>query len=333
MSAALDTLLDSTGALASPVTRGVVLAVAIALVVTPLAVLGLQAAKKLDATTRADIWRRYFTWLWLTPLIVGPIVWCPLSAVLMITAASVLCYREFARATGLFRERAVSAIVVIGILLLAFAALDRWYGLFVAITPLVVSALAIVPILPDQPKGYLQRLSLASVGYLLFGAGLMHLAFMTADPLYRPILCTLFLCSQISDIAAYCTGKAFGRRRLFPNTSPNKTLGGHIGALLVTAPLAAWLTHLTFTGTAFDRLGLLIAFGVLIAVCAQFGDLVLGSIKRDLGVKDLAVTLPGHGGVSDRFNSLLAVAVVAFHSIQYIVGFGSNSPIRIFTGE
>lgn len=333
MSAALDTLLDSTGALASPVTRGILLAVALALVVAPLAVLGLQAAKKLDTDTGSDIWRRYFTWLWLTPLIIVPIVWCPLSAVLMITAAAILCYREFARATGLFRERAISVIVVVGILLLAFAALDRWYGLFVAVTPLVVCALAIGGILPDRPKGYLQRISLATVGFLLFGTGLMHLAFMTVDSLYRPILCTLFVSAQFCDIAAYCTGKAFGRRKLFPNTSPNKTLGGHLGGLLLTAPLVAWLTHLTFTGTAIDRPELLITFGLLVAVCAQFGDLILGSIKRDLGVKDLAVTLPGHGGVSDRFNSLLAVAVVAFHFIQYLVGFGYNSPLRIFTGE
>ena len=70
-----------------------------------------------------------------------------------------------------------------------------------------------------------------------------------------------------------------------------------------------------------------------VVIGAQFGDLVLGSIKRDLGVKDLAGTLPGHGGISDRVNSLLLVAPAAFHFVGYLVGVGLDKPARIFTGH
>ena len=337
MSTATQLLFDTTGALDHPVTRTALAISAAALAATPLVMLALQAMGKVSEKTRRDVWTRYFTWLWLTPAIVLPIVWCPLSAVLMFTLASILCYRELSRATGLFRERAISAVVVIGILALGFAAADRWYGFFVAITPLTMTFIAVVGVLPDRPKGYLQRVSLAAVSFLLFGSGLMHLAYMTVDVNYRPILCALVLCAQGSDIAAYCCGKAFGHRKLFANTSPNKTLGGHLGALLITAPLAAYLMHLTLPNTPIDRWWWLAAFGLVIAICAQFGDLVLGSIKRDLGVKDLAVTLPGHGGFSDRFNSLLLVAPAAFHIIGYLVGFGLDRPVRIlsslFSGE
>lgn len=72
--------------------------------------------------------------------------------------------------------------------------------------------------------------------------------------------------------------------------------------------------------------------GLLVGVAAQAGDLVLSSIKRDIGIKDIGAALPGHGGVLDRFNSLLLVAPAAFHLIQYFVGFGGGQPTRLITG-
>ncbi|MEM6473778.1 MAG: phosphatidate cytidylyltransferase [Planctomycetota bacterium] len=74
--------------------------------------------------------------------------------------------------------------------------------------------------------------------------------------------------------------------------------------------------------------------GLLISVFGQCGDLVISSIKRDLGVKDMAEVIPGHGGLLDRFDSLLLVAPVLFHYINYFKadGIGGGTPVRIFTG-
>src|SRR5262245_26126074 len=185
-----------------------------------------------------------------------------------------------------------------------------------------MTVIAAAEVLRDSPSGYIQRVSLAAVGFLLFGAGLGHLGYMANDANYRPLLCMLILCVQLSDIAGYVCGKSFGRRKVFPKTSPNKTLGGHLGALVIVTPLAAWLGHMVCRGTPADTPLKLIGLGLLIAVGAQLGDLVLGSIKRDLGIKDMAATLPGHGGFLDRFNSLLLVAPAAFHYLGYFVGFG-----------
>jgi phosphatidate cytidylyltransferase len=322
---------DSAEALSHPVTRLCLAIVAGAFVVVPMVLGVLSAAGKLSPKTRADAWLRYRTWLWIAPLVLVPMLWCKLGAILAITAMSLLAYREFARATGLFRHRSLSAIVVIAICAMAFAALDHWYGFFVAIGPLAIAALAGVAVLADEPRGYLQRVALAAFALMLFGSGLMHLAYFTNHGFYRPMLCLLFLCTQAGDIAAYCAGKAFGSRKAFPNTSPNKTLAGHAGALLVAGPLAAYLLHLILRGTVVDMWHRLALFGVLIGIGAQLGDLVLGSIKRDLGVKDLAHTLPGHGGVSDRVNSLLLVAPGAFHFVGYFLGIGLGQPVRIFT--
>ena len=329
----MDHLLSVRDALTHPVTQGIVLLLVVAFLAAPLLMFVLQRAGTMTDLTARDAWLRYRTWLWLTPALLVPILLCPLSAILVITICSLLCYREFARATGLFRHRTLSALIVLAILCLAFASVDHWYNFFVAIPPLAIAIIFAAAVLADHPNGYLQRTSLATVGLLLFGAGLGHLAFMANDQDYRPILCTVFLCTQLSDIAGFIAGKSFGRRHLLPNTSPSKTLGGHLGSLMLVTPIAAWLAHLIFTDTRVDHWLLLIGFGLIVALGAQLGDLVLSSIKRDLGLKDLATTLPGHGGFTDRFNSLLLVAPAAFHYLGYFVGFGLDRPVRVLTGN
>jgi phosphatidate cytidylyltransferase len=118
-----------------------------------------------------------------------------------------------------------------------------------------------------------------------------------------------------------------------PATSPGKTRAGALGALLGTTAIVAAVGHAIFLGTPMDRPLLLVLLGVLVGVGAQAGDLMLSSIKRDLGIKDMGVSLPGHGGVLDRFNSLLLVAPAVFHLVNYVIGFGLNVPTRIISGD
>lgn len=328
----LHPLLDSSSALAHPVTRLCLWLVAAALILAPVVLLALQAMGRLSPQNKSEAWARYRGWLWVVPVIVAPVLWCRLGAMLLVVGVTLLAYREFARATGLFRHRGLSALVVLFIAMMGLAALDHWYAMFLAIPPLGMAMLAGFAVLSDQPSGYLQRVALASVALSLLGAGLMHLAYFANALDYRPILCMLLLCTQGGDIAAYGFGKAFGRRKLFPNTSPEITLGGHLGAFFVTTALAAVLGRMVFEDTMIAQWPRLLGLSLLIAVGAQLGDLVLSSIKRDLGMKDLAQVLPGHGGVSDRVNSLMLVAPVVFHYVLWCVGVGLERPARIFTG-
>src|SRR5439155_15825865 len=90
--------------------------------------------------------------------------------------------------------------------------------------------------------------------------------------------------------------------------------------------------RVVFEGTELKDWGRLVLFGLALSVACQFGDLMLSSIKRDLGLKDMDVLIPGHGGLLDRFDSLILVAPVAFHAINYFVGIGADQPMCIFTG-
>lgn len=326
----LKPLLDTTGASDHPVVRTVTATAAL------LIALGLLASVALNVKNPAlarDIRVRTLTWIALLLITFIPVIAGRLWAILLFAALSLLCYREFARATGLFRWRLVSALVTIGILAVTFVNLDHnppLLTMLVAVIPVSILALSV---LQDTPAGYIQRCALGASAFLLFGVGFGRLGALTAEPQYRAVLATLLGCCQFSDVAAFCCGKSLRTRHLFPNTSPGKTLGGHLGALLIVAPAAAVLFHLTFEQTPMGVWHHCIILGTLTAVLAQLGDLVVSSIKRDIGIKDMGADLPGHGGVLDRCNSLLLAAPAVYHYINTVQGAGMGVPFRLLTSS
>ena len=118
------------------------------------------------------------------------------------------------------------------------------------------------------------------------------------------LLVWIFLVTWSTDIGAYFAGKAFGRRKLAPSISPGKTVeglcGGVVAAALIGGAWALW--------TDLSKPLLLLA--PLFALAAQGGDLFESAMKRRAGVKDSGTWLPGHGGVLDRLDGLVPVAVL-----------------------
>jgi len=111
----------------------------------------------------------------------------------------------------------------------------------------------------------------------------------------------------VTDVGAYLIGRTFGKRKLMPSVSPGKTIVGAAGGLGF-AVLASWL-YVTFLLEPYSGLSMrpaaVIAFGFLISVAAQTGDLAESLLKREAGVKNSSGLIPGHGGVLDRIDSLL----------------------------
>jgi phosphatidate cytidylyltransferase len=118
----------------------------------------------------------------------------------------------------------------------------------------------------------------------------------------------IFLLTSVTDSYSQLWGKLIGRRRLCPNLSPNKTWEGFIGGLISCIAAAAAL------GFLVSPLGIvgIIIYGAAIAVSANIGDLLFSFIKRRLEIKDFSGILPGHGGILDRFDSLIIAAPVSF---------------------
>ena len=302
-----------------------------ALAIAPLLIFAATTILHASDKLRDELWKRYLSWLVLVPLMAVPVLLGALWTILAVALLSLLCYREFSRVTGLAREPTVNTTAYVGILAVHFAVLDHWYGFFVALFPLTIGTIAAVAVFDDQPQGYIRRVALASLGYALFGAGLAHLGYMANGANYRPLVLLLLLAVELNDVFAYLSGRTFGHRKLAPNTSPNKTIGGAVGALVLTTALVAGIGHFVFEEMQLDKPVLLITLGVIVSGLGQLGDLMLSSVKRDLGIKDMGDSIPGHGGILDRFDSLILVAPAVFHFVHYFVGVGLEEPARIIT--
>lgn len=160
-----------------------------------------------------------------------------------------------------------------------------------------------------------KRTGAARLSNLLYpGAGFMAL-FILAFPgglspggfgVQVPMI--LLLLIWANDSVAYVTGRAFGKKALWPSISPKKTVEGAIGGLLGTA-LLAWLFHLIVPDFSLTQL---LAIAIVVAIFSPLGDLFESQIKRRAGVKDSGRWLPGHGGLLDRLDSLLWVAPAYF---------------------
>ena len=127
----------------------------------------------------------------------------------------------------------------------------------------------------------------------------------------------------VNDIFAYLTGVSIGRHKLFERISPKKTIEGSIGGT-VFCSLAFVLMGIIVRGFFGREVNLifLAVSGIIMAIIAQVGDLILSVIKRHYGIKDFGKIFPGHGGMLDRFDSIMAVTlgVTLMCMFSYLTG-------------
>jgi len=129
--------------------------------------------------------------------------------------------------------------------------------------------------------------------------------------------------SWVGDTAAYFTGRRFGRHKLIPAVSPGKTVEGGVAGLLgsvLVGALGGWV-FLALHPQPAVSVAVGAGMGLLLGVGAQVGDLAESVTKREAGVKDSGTLLPGHGGVLDRFDSLiynLPLAYLLFHAVGFL---------------
>ncbi len=158
---------------------------------------------------------------------------------------------------------------------------------------------------PDRPNWHHQPV-LVGIGFLCLSAtATAMLSLWQASPHW---LLYVFLLVWVADSGAYFAGRAFGKTKLIPEVSPNKTIEGLAGGLALDGALiggVAWWLHLS--GAALVGF---VVVSVLTALVSVLGDLVESMFKRQAGIKDSGSILPGHGGVLDRIDSVLAAMPV-----------------------
>lgn len=125
----------------------------------------------------------------------------------------------------------------------------------------------------------------------------------------------VFLGAFATDTFAYFCGMFFGNKKLCPGISPKKTIAGSIGGTIGSIIILLVFSKYFNIGNNIE----IIILGIIISVMSQIGDLTASRIKRASGIKDYGKLMPGHGGVLDRFDSILFVAPIVYHYVTAIM--------------
>lgn len=261
-------------------------------------------------------WVPMRTWLFMLPAIFIPLwLGAPWWAA-FVTIVGLLGFKEFAKTTGLYRELAFVLVVYVFIGAGNIAALLRHNEVFVTLPMWSLLALTILPIVLNRTDEMVQWFALSVMGFTFYGFFLAHLVWLYGAPRGLGYLMYVLTATILSDVLAFLFGKRVGSRH-WTAISPNKTLEGSLLAFGATVALAFVHWPLAFPHLPWH--GVLVA-GLVIGVGAQVGDLTMALVKRNAGVKDFGNMLPGHGGVTDRVNSLMITAPLFTHTIGFLYG-------------
>lgn len=228
--------------------------------------------------------------------------WYPL----LLMALAAFAFDEWTRLRRIPRW---SGLYVLGVffLLLFFVWADGWFLQRPAFFALLVLSLLALPVFT---KNSTNVTDIAHVLLGIFYLGFGFSAFLATRFLESGLTISLWLlfATWANDTMAYFIGKHWGKKKLWPSISPNKTVAGSLAGIL-----AAILVSVMFSPFIPIALPQLLVFGLLIGLAGQLGDLMESAVKRSFQVKDTGWIFPGHGGVLDRFDSLLVVFPVIYY--------------------
>lgn len=196
----------------------------------------------------------------------------------------------------------------------------EWYGMFIIFIPVIMFiTLNMRSVAQGDVKGITASLGIIHWSAMLTIFSLSHMAYMLALPPLPEftagnggMILWLVLITELNDIFQFTWGKTFGKHKILPSVSPNKTVEGFVGGFVSTVLIGYFLSFLLPISP--EKAALLA--GVL-AFTGFMGDVTVSAIKRDLGIKDMGSSIPGHGGVMDRIDSLAFNSMVCFHLIRY----------------
>lgn len=242
--------------------------------------------------------------------VVFPIVW---------TVLAVMAVYEIEKVTQIKNK----ALMILSLVFSALFCLNESFG-FVDVSYSVVLAVYVLIMLTIMLIGY-DITKFEHVAVAFFASVAVPFAFsifvylrdinLNSDGKFSKtegvyLILLVLVCSWLTDVFAYFTGRAFGKHKLCPKISPKKTVEGAIGGIIIPAVIniivLAVFEKFFFDGTVIPYWAMLIISPVL-SVASMLGDLSASTIKRNFGVKDFSNLIPGHGGIMDRFDSCLFV--------------------------
>lgn len=154
-------------------------------------------------------------------------------------------------------------------------------------------------------------ISMTIVGILYIPFMLFHITYLDKTK----YIWLIFIIAFGTDTFAYLAGNLFGKHKLCPKVSPKKTVEGALGGVIGSSILVFTYAKIL----SLEPMGKLIVLSIVTSIISQLGDLTASKIKRSTGVKDFGKIMPGHGGVLDRFDSIIFVSPVIYYYISSFI--------------
>ena len=204
------------------------------------------------------------------------------------------------------------------ILLLIYYFCNNNFEIMMYILVLATFILLIIPVM--NLKYTFIDVALTILGFLYAGVLFSFVYLVNTKPSGAFLVWLIFIGSWLCDTAAFYSGKFFGKHKLCPEVSPKKTvegsIGGMIGATVFSGIYGIIISRYTNVIPTYHYF----LIGALCGIVGQLGDLVASSIKRYAGIKDYSNLIPGHGGILDRFDSIIFSSAAIFYYLTFIVG-------------
>lgn len=203
------------------------------------------------------------------------------------------------------------------LLLILYYAISNDFEKMMYILILASFLLMIIPVI--NLKYTFIDISLTLLGFMYAGILFSFVYLVNAKPYGNYLVFLIFIGSWLSDTAAYYAGKNFGKHKLCPKVSPKKTIEGSVGGLLGAVIFCGIFGIFVQSKVNVMPVYHYFIIGFLCGIFGQFGDLVASSIKRYSGIKDYSNLIPGHGGILDRFDSIIYSAAVVFFYLLFVI--------------
>ncbi|WP_348262711.1 phosphatidate cytidylyltransferase [Telmatobacter sp. DSM 110680] len=267
--------------------------------------------------------KRVLTALVLAPLVLALVFLGPMWLITLVVAAvAMLAAWEFLALTE-HRGAKPPKVLTLGTIGLLFMGNFQWPDETATLFGLLSIVLLVYCTFASPVERVLTDATVSVFALFYLGLTLIPLPMLREASNGPSLLAFLFLTVWAGDTVAMYAGRAFGKRKMAPNLSPNKTWAGAIGSVVGAVAVAGILLGLSSYLTQWNSVKLSFAdapmwywlvLAVIVNVAAQVGDLAESALKRSAGVKDSGTLLPGHGGILDRIDALLLAAPVLWYA-------------------
>lgn len=229
----------------------------------------------------------------------------------LIMILSLLGIYEFYKTT---KEKQIKPISIIGYLIcIVYYIFINYHMNYKFIFLFLIIAVFITICIPvlDLKYNFIDA-AVTVFGFLYVGVFFSYIVIVNQSDYGKYLVWLIFISSWVCDTAAYYSGRIFGKNKLCPKLSPKKTIEGSIGGIIGSTVICGLFgIFCAYRGVPIHLYNY-IAIGILCGIFGQFGDLFASSIKRYAGVKDYSHLIPGHGGILDRFDSVLFSGFIVY---------------------